>query len=90
MFSQGTEAARRLCAMYGNAFQAMIENANGLAVPANPDVVAQVFSGNRVIRTIDGDMTITRNPTLRLFVKRKTVVWKWIQTSLLDALEGHP
>jgi len=63
VFSQSAEPSGRLRAMHGNTFQAVIEDPNRLAVPANPDIVSQVFAGNRVIRMIDGDVAITR--TLR-------------------------
>ena len=72
-----------------DTFHPMIEDPNGLVIPANPNVVTQVFGRNGVVRSINRNVTIARDLALLLVVKRKAILRKWTQMSLLSALKGR-
>ena len=75
--------------MQRDALHAVVQNANRLTVPANPDVMAKVFGGNRVIRSINSDMPIARNFSLLFFIIGKSVFGERIQPRLLGRFKSN-
>src|SRR5690349_2735513 len=87
VLSVRAEAAWLMLGMHRDRPHALIEDAHDMAVPASPDLMAQVLRRHGIEGLGDLDMTITMHGAAAFLEPREASCRQWLQARTFDLVE---